>query len=344
MSGSSGRGAAAPILLGIDGGNTKTLALASAPDGTILGVSRVVRGSDIHSVPLETALAVYDDAVGQALAGIDVVTPEDVTVAASLAGADWPEDVALLEAHLRERWRSTTVVNDAIGALRGAVPDGPAVVVVTGTGTATGARGRDGRTWHSGFWQEVQGAHELGVRAIQAIVRAELGIDPPTRLTAAVVAAAGEHDVGAVLHRLSRRRVATDGARWDPAVLAPVLLGLADDGDPTAGAIVDRHGRALGAMALAAARQVGIGPDDPFDLALTGGVLRRHRGRLRAALLGEVERGARRVRVVEPAAEPVVGALLLAFDAAGIPTDAAIVDRIRAGAREVEAPSALEPR
>ena len=34
-----------------------------------------------------------------------------------------------------------SVVNDAIGALHGAVPDGPAVVVSIGTGAATGARG-----------------------------------------------------------------------------------------------------------------------------------------------------------------------------------------------------------
>jgi N-acetylglucosamine kinase-like BadF-type ATPase len=317
------------VLLGVDGGNTKTIAVAAAPDGTVLGAGRVGRRSDIHAVPVDVALGVYAEATSLALAPA-VVDPSRVVPAFSLAGADWPEDVALLSNRLRERWPRASVVNDAIGAVRAAIPSGPGVVVVCGTGTATGARGADGRTWHSGFWQEVQGAHELGVRALQAVVRAELGIDPPTALTDAALRAAGEPDVESLLHHASRRDVVD---RRDPSALAPVLLACADAGDPTAIEIVDRHGTALGRTAVAAARQVGLRRDDTFSLALTGGVLQRHRGRLRAAIIAAITAEAPRVVVVEPAVEPVAGALLLAFDAAGIPVDRVTVERIEAGIR-----------
>ncbi len=326
-----------PILLGVDGGNTKTLAVAASPDGGILGTSRVVRRSDIHAVPVDAAMAVYDEAadlaLGRALGGSPTAPSRDdapVVAAFSLAGADWPEDVALLTERLARRWARPVIVNDAIGALRGAIPTGAGVVVVCGTGTATGARGADGRTWHSSFWQEVQGGHELGVRALQAIYRAEMGIDAPTELTAAVLAATGEPDVEALLHHATGREVF---ARRDPGVVAPVLLEVADRGDAAAAAIVDRHGTALGRMAAAAARRVGIGRDDPFDLALTGGVLRGHRGRFRAAIVAAVQAEAIAARVVEPVLDPVGGALLLAFDAAGIDAGPEIVSRVRDGLR-----------
>src|SRR4051794_39878600 len=162
--------AAARVLLGIDGGNTKTIALLAASDGTILGTGRVDRQADVYKVGVERSAAVYREAADLALAQAGVADG-NATVALSLAGADWPEDGVEIRAALADRWPHAVIVNDAIGALRAAVPDGPAVVVVCGTGTATGARGPDGTTWYSGFWQETQGAHELGVKTLQAIYR-----------------------------------------------------------------------------------------------------------------------------------------------------------------------------
>ena len=309
----------------MDGGNSKTIAIAAAPDGTILGTARVDRGSDIHAVSIEAALSVHDEATAGALSGMPV-SADRVVAAFSLAGADWPEDQALLASRLGERWPHATVVNDAIGALRAAIPSGPGVVVVSGTGTATGARGPDGRTWHSGFWQETQGAHELGVRALQAVYRSALGIDPPTALTERILATTGDPDVESLLHHATGREVVD---RRDPAILAPVLLAAADRGDRAAVEIVLRHGAALGRMAVAAARQVGLGPEDPFAVALAGGVLRRHRGRLRDAIARAVAEEAPAARIVDAAMEPVAGALLLAFDAAGIEVDPDILERIR---------------
>ena len=144
------------VLLGVDGGNTKTIALAARPDGTVVGAGRVTESADPYAVGLERASAVIvaagTEALGQAGA------PPVGRAAFSLAGADWPEDVEELGGILGIRWPDCLVVNDGIGALRAAVPEGPGVVVALGTGAATGARGTDGRTWHSSFWQEPQGA------------------------------------------------------------------------------------------------------------------------------------------------------------------------------------------
>lgn len=313
------------LFLGVDGGNTKAVGLVARADGTIVGAARELGCSDIYSVPVDEAIdrlrRVADAALEQAGAG----STDAADVAFSLAGADWPEDIALLEGRLRERWPEALVVNDAIGALRGAVPDGPGVVVVCGTGATTGARGPDGRTWHASFWQLPQGAHELGVFALHAVYRAELGIDPPTLLSERLLAATGEPGIEAILHRTTRR----DGRDTRlAATLAHVLLDAAEEGDQTALDLVRRHGAALGRTALAAARRVGI-RDDRYTLALAGGVLRHPGAVLRESIVATVRAEAPGVVVAESRLEPAAGAVLLALDAAGIPVDATLVGRLR---------------
>lgn len=318
-----------PVLLGVDGGNTKSIALVGRPDGRIVGAARSLRGSDIHAVPADEALSVLAGVADEALRMAGATDVDLVASAFSLAGADWPEDYALLEGRLHARWPGAVVVNDAIGALRATIPDGPGVVIVCGTGTATGARGPDGRTWHTSFWQEPQGAHELGVLALQAVYRAELGIDAPTALTGRLLTASGERDVESLLHHSTGRDVV---GRRDPAFLASSLLDVAEEGDETARRIVRGHGEALARTALAAARRVGIGPADPFALALVGGVI-RHAGRtLRDAIVETVSDRSPLVSLVVPTLEPAAGALLLAFDAAGIDVDEAVEARLRASA------------
>lgn len=314
------------VLLGVDGGNTKSIALVALEDGTIVGSGRSQGTADIHAVPVEEAMPRLEAAADAALTAAGADDARVLAAGFSLAGADWPEDFVELGDRLRPRWPAQVIVNDAIGALRAAIPDGPGVVIVCGTGATTGARGADRRTWHASFWQETQGAHELGVSGMRAVVRAELGIGPPTTLTVALLEALDEADVEGALHRLTGR---TRKQRGDWASLAPLVLDAAEAGDPAAAEIVDGHGAALGRLAVGAARRVGI-LGAPFDLALAGGVIRHGGARLRDAIVTAVHEVAPEARVVRPTLEPAVGALLLAFDLADLPVTAAIDARLRA--------------
>jgi len=316
----------AGLLLGVDGGNTKTVALVARPDGSIVGSGRVLGCADIYAVSLSEALDVIGQAVDEALASAGAREATLTGPSFSLAGADWPEDHDLLERELRRRWDRACVVNDAIGALRAAIPEGPGVVVVCGTGTATGARGPDGHTWHTSFWQQPQGARELGAETLRAIYRTQLGIDPPTELVPRVLAALDAPSVDDVLHRMTARAVTR---RLDPAVLASVLLDAAEAGDATARRIVVGHGRALGEYAIVAARRVGIG-EEPFRLALAGGVIRHPTRLLAQAAIDAVSSLAPAAEPVSPTLEPAVGALLLAFDRARIEVTPGVEDRLRA--------------
>jgi N-acetylglucosamine kinase-like BadF-type ATPase len=312
--------------LGVDGGNTKTIALLARMDGTIVGVGRGGCGDIYGAAGTAGAIAEIERAVLAALADAGVPASALDIGAFSLAGADWPEDFALFEGELRRLGfgRTITVANDALGALWAGAPDGAAVSVVCGTGIAIGARGVDRRLWHGSFWLEPLGANELGRKLLRAVLRAELGLARPTTLTAGLMAFYGCERVEQVLHAFTARGVTP------PTVggLARLLLDEADRGDPTARQIVLEHGQTIGDYALVAARQVGI-VDAPFTLVLAGGVL-RHPARMLAATLTERVRAVTpHVQVVDSRFEPAVGALFLALEQAGVTIDDLLLARLR---------------
>ncbi|HEY0443527.1 MAG TPA: hypothetical protein VGC90_04815, partial [Candidatus Limnocylindrales bacterium] len=57
-----------PLLLGVDGGNTKTIALVAQRDGTVVGAARVLGCGDIHGTTVELAMAVVERAIDEAIA------------------------------------------------------------------------------------------------------------------------------------------------------------------------------------------------------------------------------------------------------------------------------------
>jgi len=311
--------------LGVDGGNTKTIALVARPDGTIAGAGRGGCGDIYGQNGPDGAIAEIRRAVQAALAAAGAQEHELVAGGFSLAGADWPEDFALFEAELGRLGfgRTITVVNDALGALRAGAPGGVGVSLVCGTGIAIGARAADGRIWHGSFWLESLGAYELGRRMLRAILRAELAIEPPTALTARVLEHYGHAGVEQVLHAHTARGVPAP----DVGRLARVLLDEAARGDPTAYRIATEQGRAMGDYALAAARQVGL-LGTPFTLVLAGGVLRHPARLLAETLTARVREAAPDVQVVDSRFEPAVGALFLALDAAGVAIDQPLLARL----------------
>jgi N-acetylglucosamine kinase-like BadF-type ATPase len=313
-------------VLGVDGGNTKTLALVARSDGAILGTGRAGCGDIYGAASPAAAIAEVESAVNRALMEANIHPVRLSASVFSLAGADWPEDFKLLEDAMRVRryGKDILVVNDAMGALRAGSPDGAGVVVACGTGAAIGARHPDGRIWHSSFWQEPQGADELGSRALRAVYRAELGIDPPTRLTERILAAYGARSVEEILHSMTARDIPWPQPRRH---LVRPLFDAADAGDPTARRIVISHGKALGDYAIVAARKVGL-LETPFTLVLAGGVLRHPSPLLRDALVERVQEIASEARAIQSRFEPAAGAVLLALEQARIKADDALLERL----------------
>lgn len=315
------------LVLGVDGGNSKVIALVARRDGSIVGAARRAGSADIYAdatAALELLRAVVDDA----LAGAGASGARLGTAAFSLAGADWPEDIEFLRSSLGDLTVGAPpiIVNDAIGALTGAVPNGPAVVVSLGTGAATGARAVDGGTWHSSFWQVTQGAAELVQGVIGGLARSEMGIEAAPLLQARILEAMEASTVEAVVHRLTRReRASSESTR----VAVRALFDAAESGDPIAERIVARHGTGIGEMAAAAARRVGI-DREPYPLAFCGGVTAAGASGLVDAAVGAITAVGQTPRLTSPRWQPAVGALLIGLRAASGAEQLKVEDRLDA--------------
>ncbi|HEU5368945.1 MAG TPA: BadF/BadG/BcrA/BcrD ATPase family protein [Ktedonobacterales bacterium] len=316
-------------VLGIDGGNTKTLALVAALDGTILGFGRAGCGDIYNAQPTPTspdsASAAVANIAQAVMSALDMAQaqPSDLLAGVfNMAGADWPEDFALLRAAMEEHGFGKRIVvqNDALGVLHAGVSSAIGVSLICGSGAAIGARGPDGRTWHTSHWQDdIQGSHHLAQKTLVAVYRSELGIEPPTTLTARVLDFFHLDSVEALLHLFtSRAREAPDHV----GRLTPILLDEAEAGDHVARRIVQEHGRALGDYVLAAARRVGL-DGQAFLLVLAGGIFHHPSALLAEAIIDHVQQTAPLVSAARCRFEPVIGVLFAALEAAGVTVDEA---------------------
>src|SRR5260370_9713242 len=246
-------------VLGVDGGNSKRIALVAALDGTMLGAGRGGCGDIYNAEPgtdwtdsAAAAIGNVEFAVLSALQAAHVKESDIVAAVFNMAGADWPEDFAYIQAAVEARGFGRTIIvqNDALGVLHGGSSDATGVSVVCGTGAATGARAPDGRTWHSSTWQnQVQGGAQLGYKMLNAVYRAELGIEAPTTLKPHVLDFYGLNNVEEVPHLFTSRVTQTPDHRDK---MAPLLFSEDQHEDPLAIGKVHEHVLTLGDLALVA--------------------------------------------------------------------------------------------
>jgi N-acetylglucosamine kinase-like BadF-type ATPase len=310
-----------PVVLGVDGGNTKTLAVVADADGAVLGQARGGCTDIYGAVSVGAALDELQATCAEALARAGLIGAELDAAAFSLAGADWPEDFGMLRGEAARRVGlavEPVVVNDALGALRCGGPAWAGLSIVCGTGAAIGARHPDGTIFHLGFWPDGAGGRQLGADGLRAAYRAGLDLGPPTSLLAKALARFGAADALDLLHAFTRRGGRPDS---DEDLLAPDVLDAAEEGDAVARGLVEEQARVMGRQARMTAARVEL-PVAGAPVVLTGGVL-THPSRLIGDLVMAELPGGRRIEPVPP---PIVGAVLLALDHLGAATDAAALE------------------
>ena len=144
-------------------------------------------------------------------------------------------------------------------------------------------------------------------------MRAEADLGPPTALTSVALSTLGFDTV----ERMFRAALGGRIPEADRLRLCPPVFVAAAAGDGVAGDILVKQAQALSGYAIALARRCGM-LDLAFDVVLSGSVFKGVGPLLIDTITREIAREAPRARVVRPAFEPVIGSLLLAYDAAGI--------------------------
>ena len=278
------------LLLGVDGGNTKTAAVVVDRGGAVLGAGSAGCG-DIHNAGSpEPALVEIVRAATAALEAAGAAPADLAAAAFSLAGADWPEDFERLRRELTARlglFDGPEIVNDAIGGLRCGSDELVGVSVVIGTYAAVAGRSADGTIFHLGFWPEKTGAFALGSMALTAVWRHMLGLGPDTSLVARALERWGCADAHELLYAFTRIG-GLDGS--EPGRFADAVLDEAQADDDVAVSIVETVAARMGDYARVCAERTGqLGA--PFPLVLCGGVLRHPSALLREAVHARVPDG-----------------------------------------------------
>jgi N-acetylglucosamine kinase-like BadF-type ATPase len=324
------------LIVGVDGGGSKTHAVVLTADGELLGRGDGP-GSSPHFFGVSRSIDIVDAAVRSALAAAsgDAASAPVTQANLYLSGLDLPPELAAYaDAAATLPWtpRSTVVDNDLWALLRSGTEASDAVAVVCGTGiNAIGVRaagdGKPAATARfaalgpiSGDWG---GGSGLGEEALWHAARAEDGRGPATALRDAVLAGMNVATIAELTEDLhfGRRTLA------DLAVLAPAVFTAARDGDEVAGRIVDRQAAEVVAFARASLTRLGM-LDREVPVVLGGGVIRAGDERLIAGITAGLATDAPLARIVRVDSPPIVGAGLLALESAGA-TPAAIA---RAGA------------
>lgn len=308
--------------LGIDTGASKSHALIADGEGRVLGFGEGGPGN-WEGVGWEGTRAVLEKIITRATAQAGVQRGDISAAGFGLAGYDWPEDRAPHEAIIRALLPSglpIEMVNDALIGLWAGTDAGWGVVVAAGTSCncyGRSAEGKIGRVVGSSSFGEYAGAGELVWWAAQAVAHDWTLRGPATRLSETLVSAAGAADRADLLAGLMRGRYTLGPDA------APLVFAVAAEGDPVARQMVQRAGRELGNLAVGVIRQLEIG-HLPFDVVLSGS-LYKGSPLIQESLAETVHAEAPRATLVRLKAPPVVGAVLLAMEQAGI--DAAALRR-----------------
>jgi N-acetylglucosamine kinase-like BadF-type ATPase len=335
-----------PAVLAIDGGNSKTDVALVAGDGTVLASVRGP-GASHEDFGLEEAMRrlgeIVQAAAGQlsGLAGGGLVARH---TSACLAGADLPEEEAMLTAAIqRQGWsRTAAVANDTFAVLRAGLAPGAGerpwgIAVTCGAGINCVGVGPDGRTTRflafgalSGDWG---GGLALGQHTVWHAMRAEDGRGEPTELRAAVAAfyrLPSMHDVAVAFHL---GKLGED----DLIRLPAVLFATAEAGDRVALSLVERQADEICAMAATAISRLDLAEGPAIPVVLGGGVLEARNPLLTAAITRRLAETAPRAaaRIVE--APPVTGAALLGLDY--LDAGPAAESRLRSGYDRTTSPS-----
>ena len=297
--------------LGVDIGNSKSHALVADDSGRVLG-SGVAGAGSWEAIGWEGARRLMHTLIEQALDAAGIGRVQVAAAGFGLAGYDWPEDrqpyVEII--HALKLGGPFELVNDALLGLFIGSADGWGVCISAGTSCNCYGRDREGRigrvTGHSIRFAEYAGAHEIVMRALQAVARAWSRRGPPTRLSEAFAKLCGADDVTDLLAGLVRGRYQIGAAD------APVVFALATEGDEVAQEIISWAGRELGNLAIGVIRQLDL-EALAFDVVLAGSVYDHNESlaALTAARIHSVAPGARPVPLQAP---PVLGAVILAME------------------------------
>lgn len=263
-----------PLVVGVDGGGSRTRVILADAHGTVL--ARVEGGaSAIKSGHEGVAADVIKSLIGDALAKAERTDVRPAVCVVGVAGAGQERAAQALWSALAQRRIAddVSVQADATIAMDDAFGDSAGVLLIAGTGSVAFSRGPDGRLERCGGWGPNVGdegsAAWLGKRALSVVSAAHDGREPETALTGAILTALELEALEDIIPWASE---ATASAY---ALLAPVVAQVAATGDLRANALISFCVEELALHVRTLARRCFSDERAAIPVAFAGGLLSR---------------------------------------------------------------------
>ena len=348
-------------VLGIDGGGSKIVCLASNESGELMGFGS---GGPVNTnyVERHQVIESIQSAIGSCLkkAGLENQQIETLSISAPIAPDILEEGIRSfkLKHVLRvaegetPRWAARFWTKERIG-----------VTVDAGTGSLARGWTETGREAGAGAWGATLGDEGsgfwIGMQAMIAILQASDGRINPTLLTEPIlkhfnfsgvvdmviqvshglVRPQDNNELGVVPDSGQEHADTIDDAaggiqyhkrtrnepltRYEVASLCPVVEKIALKGDKTAIEIFNKAGIEVGRLAVAVIKRLEM-EDDRFAVVPFGGVFRA-KDLILNSFQNTIQSTASNAQVVMPRYEPVVGGVLLALNQIGVEINKQII-------------------
>lgn len=300
--------------LGVDGGQSSTIAVIADEHGSIAGWA--TSGPCNHATGEEGRrkfVYVLRECVSQAAAraGMDTSTLHFRAACLGMSGGSDDKAGLLAEVFTADQ---TIITQDGRIALAGALSGQAGIIVIAGTGSFVYGENAAGEPARAGGWGYIfgdeGGAFNIVRQALRAALREQEGWGPRTAITPALVEAVGAHDPNHAMHLF----YTPDWPRSRVAQLAKLISRLAEAGDPIAIAILQSEAQQL-ATCTAAVRHRLWADTDLVNVSWAGGAFTSPILLDRFRMLIELDGY---TYCQEPAHSPAAGALILALRSAGI--------------------------
>ncbi len=285
-----------PLVVGVDGGGSRTRVILADAHGTVLAKTEgagtaLMPGHE--TVAADTIKALIADVL--ATANRSDTRPAVCVVGVAGAGQERAAQALWSALASRRVADDVSVQADATIAMDDAFGDSAGVLLISGTGSVAYSRAPDGRLERCGGWgpkvgDEGSGAW-LGRRALSVVTASFDGREPETALTGAVLTA---------LELESLDDIIPWAADATPAMLAslvPVVCQIAATGDLRANALISLCVEELVLHVRTLARRCFVDERAAVPVALSGGLLakgslvrRRLEQRLKSSVPGATVR------------------------------------------------------
>jgi N-acetylglucosamine kinase-like BadF-type ATPase len=259
-------------VLGFDGGGTKTECVLMDEARHILARSRS-GPSNPYRVGSKAAFTAIQEGAQRAIAEARIDRDSVAALCAGLAGASHEELSGQMRALLSNAFPSAAVnVCTDLDLVLAAAGDGPAVVLVAGTGSSAMARNSEGQYFRAGGYGPQIGddgsAYDVGRRAVLACLRERDRTGDDCPLGHRILAQLGNRTWPEIQQSI---RAAPD--QVFPRVF-PIVASAAENHDELARILLHDAAREFAALVRVVAIRAGL-QGTPFLIAKTGGMLGR---------------------------------------------------------------------